>query len=138
MQKLKSSQKIFSLRREATKEKRYLGYSQLFRKSFFADKATGFQINLLRKFSGMLLIFFLAACISGVKQPDTYTNSSGQTTVIETGSEACVRACNDIYARCNETQAARSVGVNGYSGIFGASGECRSDLKMCLPDCRKR
>ncbi len=82
-----------------------------------------------------LTLLSLGGCISGVKEPDTYTDRTGKTTVIETDREACTRSCNETYSRCMGTEPAQHSGVNGPAGMFGASADCRSDLKNCLPAC---
>jgi len=88
----------------------------------------------------ILIIMFvgmLGACVSGTKTPDTYVGKDGTSTVIESDSEACARACNDSYSRCMDSRAASdNSGVNGPSGVFGASGQCRNALKSCLPGCK--
>ncbi len=79
----------------------------------------------------------LSACISGVKQPDTYVSQDGKTTIIESDKEMCQRSCNNDYARCMDTTAAQdNSGIKGPSGVFGASGDCRNDLQKCLPTCK--
>jgi hypothetical protein len=85
----------------------------------------------------ILVVGMLSACISGVKPPDTYTDKNGKTTIIETDREMCERSCNQDYSRCMETSAAEdNSGINGPSGVFGASGDCRNDLQHCLPGCK--
>jgi len=83
-------------------------------------------------------VLALGGCISGTKSPDTYTNKAGDTTVIETDHESCQRSCNEEYSRCMETEPAHVSGVNGPTGMFGASADCRNDLKECLPNCKGR
>ena len=86
---------------------------------------------------GMLSASLLTACISGVKPADTYTDRNGKTTVIESDKEMCKRSCNDDYSRCMDTSAAQdNDGIHGPSGVFGASGDCRSALQKCLPGCK--
>lgn len=86
---------------------------------------------------GMLSASLLSACVSGTKHADTYTDKNGKTTVIESDREMCQRSCNDDYSRCMDTTAASdNSGVNGPSGVFGASGDCRKSLKKCLPTCK--
>jgi hypothetical protein len=81
----------------------------------------------------------LAGCISGVRPADTYTDKSGKTSVIESDRGQCERSCNLQYSRCSETTAARTnSGINGPSGVYGASAECDSDLSGCLLDCKSR
>lgn len=84
----------------------------------------------------MTVVGMLTACVSGTKTPDTYVGKDGQTTVIESDSELCARSCNESYSRCMDSRAANDSGVNGPSGVFGASAECRSALKSCLPGCK--
>jgi len=94
------------------------------------------KITRVISFLGLLA---LTACISGVKEPDTYTDRTGKTTVIESDHEMCVRACNEEYARCMDTRSAQdNSGVNGPAGMFGASADCRNDLQSCLPSCQAR
>ena len=83
-------------------------------------------------------VLALVSC-SGVKSPETYTDKSGNTTVIETDHEMCVHACNETYSRCMDTSSAQdNSGVNGPRGMFGAGADCRNDLKNCLPGCQSR
>ena len=86
----------------------------------------------------MMVVGALAGCVSGVKSPDTYTDRSGKTSVIESDREQCERSCNADYARCMDATSARSSSVNGPSGMFGASADCRSSLSSCLSGCRAR
>jgi hypothetical protein len=79
----------------------------------------------------------LSACISGVKPADTYTDSAGKTTVFETGRESCTSSCNEDESKCMESDSAQdNSGINGPRGMFGASAECRNDLKSCLASCK--
>ena len=79
---------------------------------------------------------FLSGCISGREPSDTYTDKAGKTSVIRSDREQCEHSCNVQYSRCGETAAARTnSGVNGPS-IYGASGECRSDLSACMIGCK--
>ncbi|MBV8061762.1 MAG: hypothetical protein JO126_07145 [Alphaproteobacteria bacterium] len=88
---------------------------------------------------GMLGCGALAGCVSGKPQPVTYIDKDGRVAVVENDREQCMRACNDDYARCMETEPAQNGPVSGStSGIFGASGECRTALQKCLPDCKTR
>lgn len=83
-----------------------------------------------------VLVGMLAGCISGKPPSDTYTDRSGKTSVIESDRQQCERSCDLQYSRCGETAAARdNGGVNGPS-IYGASGECRSDLSACMSGCK--
>jgi len=85
----------------------------------------------------ILISLMLSGCISGVTPPDTYVGKDGKTTVIESDKEMCQRSCNQDYSRCMDTTAAQdNSGINGPSGVFGASGDCRSDLQKCLPTCK--
>ncbi|MDP9127780.1 MAG: hypothetical protein M3N08_05935 [Pseudomonadota bacterium] len=86
----------------------------------------------------LLGVVMLAGCMSGVHKADTYTDSSGKTTIIETDRETCVRSCNEEYSRCMDTEPAQTSGVHGPAGMFGASADCRSSLKQCLPSCNGR
>lgn len=81
----------------------------------------------------------LSGCISGRPKSETYTDSAGKTTIIQSDKDMCNQSCNDDYSRCMETDDARdNGGVNGPKGMFGASAECRSALKDCLPTCKSR
>jgi hypothetical protein len=85
----------------------------------------------------IMVVGMLSACISGVKPADTYIGQDGKTQIIESDKEMCQRSCNDDYSRCMDTRAAQdNSGINGPSGVFGASGDCRSDLQKCLPTCK--
>jgi len=87
----------------------------------------------------MIIVGMLAGCISGRPPKDTVTDASGKATVIESDREMCERSCNDDYSRCMETTDARdNGGVNGPSGMFGASADCRDSLSKCLPSCKAR
>jgi hypothetical protein len=83
-----------------------------------------------------MIMGMLVACVSGTKPPETYVGKNGTTTIIESDSESCKRSCNESYSRCMDSRAANESGVNGPSGVFGASAECRSALKSCLPGCK--
>jgi len=92
---------------------------------------------LMILFVGMILTPLLSACVSGIKPPDTYTDRNGKTTIIESDRETCERDCNEDYSRCMESTAAEdNSGINGPSGVFGASADCRTDLHHCLPTCK--
>jgi hypothetical protein len=81
----------------------------------------------------------LSGCISGRPKDDTYTDMSGKTTIIQSDRDMCTQSCNDDYSRCMETDDAQDNGsVNGPKGMFGASAECRTSLKNCLPGCKTR
>ena len=80
----------------------------------------------------------LAACISGTTPPDTVTAPNGTKTVVQTDSEQCKSSCNQDYARCMDSDPAQSSPVNGPSGMFGASSDCRSALSSCLPGCKSQ
>jgi len=81
----------------------------------------------------------LSGCISGKPKADTYTDPSGNTTLIENDREHCEHACNDEYSRCMDTEAAHTNPVDGSpAGMFGASSDCRSDISRCLSDCKTR
>ncbi|MDD4616350.1 MAG: hypothetical protein PHW76_04435 [Alphaproteobacteria bacterium] len=83
------------------------------------------------------VVGMLSGCISGVKKPDTYTDQNGKTTVIESDKEMCQRACNESYSGCmDSTAASTNDGIKGPSGVFGASGQCKSDLQNCLRECK--
>lgn len=87
----------------------------------------------------MITMGMLVGCISGRPTPDTYTDKSGKVTIIENDHEQCVRACNDDYARCMDTEPAQQNPVVGSpDGMFGASSDCRDDLHKCLPTCNGR
>lgn len=55
----------------------------------------------------VLVVGILSACVSGIKPSDTYVGTDGQTTVIESDSESCTRACNDSYSRCMDSARCR-------------------------------
>lgn len=85
----------------------------------------------------IMVMGMLSACVSGVAPSDTYVGKNGKTTIIESDREMCERSCNEDYSRCMElTSAENNTGLTGPSGLFGASGDCRSDLKRCLPTCK--
>ena len=85
----------------------------------------------------IVIVGMLSGCISGRPQTDTYTDSSGKKTRIESDKEQCQRSCNDDYSRCMDTTDARdNSGINGPKGMFGSSGECRTDLSSCMKDCK--
>ncbi len=84
----------------------------------------------------VVMIACLSGCVSGTKPQDTYTDSSGKTTVFETNRESCTSACNEDNSKCMESDAAESSGVHAPAGMFGASAECHNDLKSCLAGCR--
>jgi hypothetical protein len=86
-----------------------------------------------------LSCLLLVGCISGRPKSDTYTDSNGKTTLIQSDKEICVQSCNDDYSRCMETDDAQdNSGVHGPKGMFGSSAECRSALKDCLPGCKSQ
>lgn len=88
---------------------------------------------------GVLGCGVLSGCVSGKPQPVTYIDKDGRVAVIENDREQCMHACDDDYTRCMETSPAQHGPVSGStSGIFGASGECRTALQNCLPDCKNR
>jgi hypothetical protein len=92
------------------------------------------------KLAALLILLGLASCISGQPPVDSYTSpSTGKTTVIESDSEQCTRSCNDDYSRCMDTEPAETNPMPGEPpGMFGASADCRSDLKSCLQSCKSR
>ena len=93
--------------------------------------------NVTRLILLSLTVGMLAACISGKRPPETYTAQDGKTTIIESDAEMCKRSCNEDYDRCMDSHAAQdNSGINGPSGVFGASGDCRSDLQKCMPTCK--
>ncbi|MDR3425625.1 MAG: hypothetical protein P4M13_11235 [Alphaproteobacteria bacterium] len=90
---------------------------------------------------GALLIVavvgMLSACVSGTKPPDTYVGQNGKVTRIESDREMCERLCNEDYSRCMDSRAASTnEGLGTPPGLFGASGDCRTALKHCLPECK--
>jgi hypothetical protein len=85
----------------------------------------------------LAIVGLLSACVSGTKQPDSYIGKNGKTTIIESDSEMCRRSCNESYSRCMDSHAARNnEGINGPSGVLGASADCRNTLQNCLPTCK--
>ena len=87
----------------------------------------------------IMVVGMLSACVSGTKPVDTYVGQDGKATRIESGRESCERSCGADYSRCMETKAATdNGGVIGPSGVFGASGDCRSALHACIPQCKSR
>ena len=104
----------------------------------FRDLYARYRARWIPAFAGMTVVLLLAACISGVKEPDTYTDRAGKTTLIETDRETCTRSCNQDYSRCMDIGPAEVTGANGPSGMFGASADCRKALKDCLPTCEGR
>lgn len=85
----------------------------------------------------LLTVFALSACISGRPKTESYTDSNGVTTAIQSDKDVCKQSCNDDYSRCSETDGAKdNSGVQGARGFFGASAECRSTLKSCLGSCK--
>jgi hypothetical protein len=85
-----------------------------------------------------LALLALSGCISGLPEDTTYTDHSGKTTLIESDQEMCTRSCNEDYSRCMDTQPAEQTTPGMPSGMFGASGECRSELSKCLPRCKSQ
>jgi len=79
----------------------------------------------------------LAACVSGRPKQDVYTGKSGVTQAIESDREACERSCNNDYARCGDSDAARR-SIDSTQGLFGASAGCSSSLSGCLTRCKGR
>ena len=87
----------------------------------------------------IMVVGMLSACVSGTKPHDTYTAKDGTTTIIESDREMCQRLCNESQSRCMESSpASDKSAVNGPSGLFGASGDCRNALQSCLRDCKTR
>jgi len=92
------------------------------------------KIKCLAVLFSLLLLF---GCISGRPQTETYTDSNGVTTAIQSDKDVCKQSCNDDYSRCSETNGAKdNSGVLGAKGFFGASAECRNTLKSCLGACK--
>lgn len=94
----------------------------------------------LRRCGLMLsLVMFLAATMGMLTACSTMSSSSRTSSppAAETDHESCVRACNQDYARCGDTGAARRETGNS-SEMFGAEASCRRDLRACLPSCRGR
>lgn len=86
----------------------------------------------------VLIVGVLAACVPGDKEPDTYTDKTGKTTIIESDQEMCTRSCNDDYTRCMETGPAEHGPKGMPSGMVGASADCRDELAKCLPACKSQ
>jgi len=80
----------------------------------------------------------LSGCISGQPKTDSYTDSKGKTTLIESDSEMCTHSCNDDYDRCMETAPASQNLPGEPSGMFGASADCKNDLRRCLRGCKSQ
>lgn len=80
----------------------------------------------------------LSACVSGTKHTDSYVDKDGRVMLIENDAEMCKRSCNESYSRCMDSRAAgeNNSGINGPSGVYGASADCRHALKSCLPGCK--
>ena len=91
--------------------------------------------------ANILMIGFvgmLAAC-AAPHPVDSYTSpTTGVTEKIQSNKEQCIAACNETYSSCMDSRAAQYSGVNGPSGMFGASAECKDDLRDCLPGCKAR
>lgn len=84
-----------------------------------------------------LLGVALVGCSGAAKKYDTYTSPSGNVTILESDSEACVRSCNADFDRCSSTSAAESqVGRGQMTGVFGAQADCKDDMKSCLRACK--
>lgn len=91
---------------------------------------------MLKHILMIMVVGMLSGCISGKPPSDTYVDRTGKASVIESDRQQCERSCNQQYSRCGETAAARNNGgINGPS-IYGASGECRSDLSACMVGCK--
>lgn len=90
------------------------------------------------------VVVLISGCISGVREPDSYVSSTGEKTLIESDRESCTRSCNSDYSRCMDTGSAQDSGFGSSSGVigpkdmFGASADCRRDLKSCLSGCGAR
>lgn len=81
----------------------------------------------------------LSGCVSGLPQKETYVAKDGTVMVIENDRESCGRACDNTYARCMDSTAVdRNSGIIGPTGLYGASGECRSDLARCKKECKSQ
>lgn len=94
---------------------------------------------ILKSILAIATLGMLSACVSGVKPSESYVDRSGRVTVIESDRDACRRSCNESYSRCMDSRAAgeNNSGINGPSGVYGASAECRQVLKSCLASCNR-
>ena len=92
----------------------------------------------MKRIPMMIVLGMLSACASSHSASETYVDSVGNRTRIETDREQCIRSCNASDSTCMDSYAARNTGVNGPSGMFGASAECRNNLKDCLSSCKGR
>ncbi len=92
---------------------------------------------MMKRILMITVVGMLSACVSGTKPPETYVGQDGKTTIIESDREMCRRSCNDEYSRCMDSHAVGdNSGINGPSGVFGASGDCRKSLQKCMPSCK--
>ncbi|MFY9287497.1 MAG: hypothetical protein WAO98_03240 [Alphaproteobacteria bacterium] len=92
----------------------------------------------LRFAIALICVLALTSCAPATKR-DAYTSISGETMVFKTDRGLCMDSCNQEFARCMDQRGAEdNSGVHGPRGMFGASADCRSDLKSCLDSCRTR
>ena len=92
---------------------------------------------MMKRILMITVVGMLSACVSGTHPIDTYVGQDGKTTLIESDREMCRRSCNEEYSRCMDSHAVSdNSGINGPSGVFGASGDCRKSLQNCMPNCK--
>ena len=85
-----------------------------------------------------LVAGLLAACAPAPRS-DVYVGGNGATTVLENDAQACVRACNNDYARCGDAGSTeRGIGASDSLTMFGVDATCKQALKECLPRCKGR
>lgn len=84
----------------------------------------------------IIMVGMLAACVSGKPAPETATGLDGQILQISSPQADCERSCNRSNSICMESFEAQNSGANMPSGMTGASGECRAELKKCLKMCK--
>jgi hypothetical protein len=93
---------------------------------------------MMKRILVIAVVGMVSGCVSGVKQPDSYTSAGGKTTIIESNAEMCRRSCNNDFSRCMDTVPAQTSGglTDVPTGMFGASADCKNSLRSCLVACR--
>lgn len=83
-------------------------------------------------------------CLAGLMAACSHSYkgvTSGSSTVplgaAESDYESCVHACNNSYALCMDTGAARR-DRDDLPRTFGAGAGCEKSLRSCLPQCKGR